>query len=198
MLEFVVHAIYALVDEEMQKIVFLSNNAPGYVPYERLVENGPILYTDLRGWCTHALISNPVLQYFISLLWNKGTLKFCFSFHRSLKFCFGAVGCQTPERRCRTCVVYHLQLGGEDDEHGVSLTCCWLYLPNIKRNVLNICSLYKIILYKIIKSHHENVLEWWRWSFIHGSIKRGQAFLMGTVSAFTMCWDAMLLVPGPD
>ena len=94
--------------------------------------------------------------------------------------------------------VYHLQPGGEEDQHGVSLTCWWLYLPNIKKSVLNICSLYKIIVYKIIKTHHENVLEWWRWSFIHGSIKRGQAFLMGTVSAFTMCWDAMLLVPGPD
>ena len=33
------------------------------------------------------------------------------------------------------------------------------YQNFFKRNVLNICSLYKIILYKIIKSHHENVLE---------------------------------------
>ena len=41
--------------------------------------------------------------------------------------------------------VFHLQPGGEDNEHGGSLTCWWLYLPNIKRNVLNICSLYKII-----------------------------------------------------
>jgi len=130
-LEFVVHAIYALVDEEMQKIVFLSNNAPGYVPYERLVENGPILYTDLRGWCTHALISNPVLQYFISLLWNKGTLKFCFSFHRSLKFCFGAVSCQTPERRCGTCVPLATWWRGR--------WAWWLYLPNIKTFSKGMC-----------------------------------------------------------
>ena len=89
--------------------------------------------------------------------------------------------------------VYHLQPGGEEDQHGVSLTCWWLYLPNIKRNVLNICSLYKIIN----KCRDKTGSSWFNCA-LRGDeavywVSKGQQWLVlgGTVSVWggnLCCW----------
>ena len=104
----------------MQNIVFLSNNAPGYVPYERLVENGPI-FIPISGADAPMLLS--ATQFY-------STSYLCSETKEHWNSAFLSIGrwssvlalWAAKHRRGVVEHVYHLQPGGEDDGHG-GYTC---------------------------------------------------------------------------